>query len=196
MAIDAEDYIAQATEKDTFDVFAFVQGTNTPEDEVTIYTDADAALKLAKIFIAEEERAERAKNEVVGLSDEDETADEDEITALHERLAASGLVFKLKGLAPKAREAIEKKLRATTDYKEGEENTEFNEALNATLIAKSIVSVTNAAGAVASNAWTVETVNAFTEELYVSEANKLFGAVAQVNYVGAIFDRAINADFS
>jgi hypothetical protein len=197
MAINTDELVEAATSKETFDVFAFVEGTNTPSDKVTVYTDADAALRLARIFVAEAEREELQKAEGIGLADETgPVADEDEITELHERLVASGLTFHLKGLAPKAREAIEKNLKATTNYREGAENEEYIDALNNTIIAKSIISVENAAGAIDERKWTPEQVGIFNETLYASEANKLFGLAAEINYVGAIFDRAVNADFS
>lgn len=197
MAFEIDAALAEATDRETFDVLEFVKGANTPEQDVTIYTDADAALKLAHIFVEEAARAKRAEKEPLGLDEEDSpVADEDEINELHERLTASALVFKLKGLAPAAVRALENGLKAKLPYTEGAENEEFTEAFNNTLIAKSIKSVTRADGAVNENAWTAESVAAINDTLYVSEANKLFNGAAEVNFVGAIFDRAVNADFS
>lgn len=196
--IDVDAAIEEATSRDTFDVLEFVQGSNTPEQTITVYTDADAALKLAHIFIEEAARSKQASEESLGLTDEDEYegADEAEINELHERLSASALIFRLKGLAPAAVRALESHLKATTDYKEGAENEEFTEAFNNSLIAKTIKSVERPDGSVSTTAWTAETVGKLNESLYVSEANKLFNGAAEVNFVGAIFDRAVNADFS
>lgn len=187
--------VEEATSAETFDVLEFVNAANLPKDTVTVYTDADAALKLTKIFIAE---AERAKNgDSLSIDDEYEYADEAEITELHERLAASALVFELQGLAPAATTALENHLKAMLPYTEGAANEEFNEMFNNTLIAKTIQSVTRAVDGVRNEtAWTAEKVKGLNASLYISEANKLFNGAAEVNYVGAIFDRAVNADFS
>lgn len=189
--------VEELSSPDSFDVLEFVNSAILPQDDVTIYTDGDAALKLAKIFVAEAARQKQAEEEAIGLDEEyEDYADEDEITALHERLAASALVFHLQGLAPAATEAIEKHLKATLPYTEGAVNEEFNETFNNTLIAKTIVSVEKSDGKVNTQTWTPEGVAALNTSLYVSEQNKLFNAAAELNYIGAIFDRAINADFS
>lgn len=197
--IDLDSVLDEALDSGTFDVLSFVKGAATPEDDITVYTNADAALKLAKIFVAEAARAEKAKGDSLSLADEDpdEGPDEDEITALHQQLTASALVFHLKGLAPAAVTALENHLKATLSYKEGAENEEFTKAFNNTLIAKTIQSVTRKSdGRVNPAPWTPEQVEALNESLYISEANKLFNGAAEVNYVGAIFDRAVSADFS
>ena len=196
MSLNIEAAIEEATSRETFDVLEFVKGANLPKNDVTIYTDADAALKLARIFVAEAARSKKEAEEGLSLSDEFEGPDEDEISELHERLTASALIFHLQGLAPAATKALENHLKATLEYTEGAENEEFNEVFNNTLIAKSIVSVSTATGHTSDAAWTPEKVNELNESLYVSEANKLFTAAAEVNYVGAIFDRAVAADFS
>ena len=194
--IDADTAVEAATSKDTFDVLEFVQGVNLPTNDVTVYTDADAALKMARILIAEQEREERIKQEGASLADDDELADEDEITELHERLVASRLVFHMRGIAPKAVKALDNKLKATHPYIEGGNNPEYVTAFNNTLIAKSIVSVENAAGAVNTDKWTPEKVADLLDSLYISESNKVFDGAAELTYVGAIFDRAVSADFS
>jgi len=187
-----ESAIEAALDKGTFDVFAHVRGTSLPTDSVVVYTDADAALKLSRIF--EEEAARKANADDYSIADEP-VADEDEISALHERLLETALTFNLRGVAPKAVEAIEKHLKATHEFKEGTANESFAEEFNNTLIAKSIQSVTRADGATSDTTWGWEQVKDLSSELYPSEANKLFIAAAQLTYVGGIFDLAANADF-
>ena len=194
--INIDAVVEEATSPETFDVLEFVKGANLPESDVTIYTDADAALKLAKIFIEEAARSKQASEDSLSIDDEYEGADEDTINELHERLTASALIFHLKGLAPAATTALENHLKATLPYTEGAVNDEFNKEFNNTLIAKSIVSVERPDGQISTTTWTPEKVAVLNESLYVSEANKLFNGAAEVNYVGAIFDRAVNADFS
>lgn len=199
--IDVNAAVEEATDLDTFDVFEFLEGANTPQNKVTIYTDADAALKVARFLVNEKERNERSKQmDQYSLADdydeEEENLSEEELTELHNRLTASALTFELKGLAPAARKALEKKLQATTDYSETEASPEYNRALDGELVARSILSVTNAKGQKSSNKWTAENVLKLTDTLYESEAGKLFQGVGEINYVGAVFDRAVTADFS
>jgi len=193
--IDVDAAVEEATSKENFDVLAFVQGSNLPTHDVTVYTDGDAALRMARILIAEDEREQRRQLEGVSLADDDEAVDEDEITELHDRLVAS-LVFHMQGLAPSATRALHNKLKATHPYVDGGENPEYTEAFNNTLIAKSILSVENAAGAKNTDKWTAEKVSDLLDSLYVSEANKIFDGAAELTYIGAIFDRAVSADFS
>lgn len=199
--IDVEEAVAEATDLETFDVFEFIDGANTPQNKVTVYTDADAALKVARALIAEKASNERSKQmDQFSLADDfeedEDVLSEEEIDALVNRLKASALVFELKGLAPAARKALEKKLQATTDYSETDESPEYNRALDGELVSRSIVSVTNASGAKSRTKWTPDNVLKLTDSLYESESGKLFQGVGEINYVGAIFDRAVTADFS
>lgn len=198
--IGIDDAIAAATSEETFDVLEFVAGGATPEHKVTIYTDADAALKTARLLLAEEERNARKDSDDYSIADafedEEEQLSEEQLTELHDRLVASGLEFELKGLAPAALDALEKSLRAKHEYKEGQANAEYNEALELELTARSIVSVKRADGKVNSAKWTPEKVQSLFVSLYPSESNKLVTGVVQINYVAAIFDKAVTADFS
>lgn len=181
-----------ATDATTFNVFDFVSGAAVPEDDFTIYTDADAALKLARIFAAE--AAARA-DENAGIADEP-LYSEDHITELHERLVASKLVFHMKGLTPLELSEVEDTLKERLGFVDGQLNESFYSGLNNTIVAKSIVSVTNSAGAVDKNKWTPDMVKTFVKNVYVSEGNKLYVAASELTYVGAIFDGAVSADFS
>lgn len=197
--ISVEESVAEATSEETFDVIEFVKGANTPETKVSIYTDADAAMKILE-FLADED-AEKVNVDEYSLGDalpdEDKLQlSEEELTALHERLLASELIFTLKGLAPAALKALENHLKATTDYTENGDTPEYDKALDSHLVAKSIVGVQRRNGAKSTTKWTPEKVEALMEELYASEKNKLFVGVGSINYVGAVFDQAVSADFS
>lgn len=188
----ADETVAELTDKGSFNVFDFVAGTVAPEDTITVYTDADAALKLAKIYVAEKERAER--DDDLSIGDEDAT-DEDVVNALTAKLTASALVFSMKGLLPAAVTEVDKDIKSKTPFVEGAPNEEYSELFNNTLIAKSIVSVTSPTGAINTDKWTPKMVKGFLPALYQSESAKLFNTTAELSYVGAIFDRAVNADF-
>lgn len=188
--------IEAALSKETFDVLAFVKGANLPVHDVTLYTDADAALKLARIFTEEAARQKRTNTDSLSIDDEYDGASEEEINALHERLTSTAIVVNMRGLAPAALRAMENHIKATLPYEEGGDNEEYNLAFNNELVAKSIVSVESADGRVDSTKWTRAKVEKLNEALYISESNKLFNAAAEINYIGAIFDRAVSADFS
>lgn len=187
--------IANATSEDNFDALAFFSGAALPEDTITVYQDIAAAYRLSALLEKQQEQAQRGENDGLSLADETDSVDENEIDALRAQLLASAVKFNLRGLAPAARDAIEKNLRAKHPYTEGAENTEYNEAFNATLIAKTIVSVTNAKGQTDKNAWDAARVLAFGKAAQPSEFEKLFLGAFRVNYVGDAIDRAVNADF-
>lgn len=192
--------VDEALSEETFDVMEFVAGTNTPEDEIKIYTDADAAAKILK-FLDSEKESQKVKVDDYSLDsalpdEEEELLSEEELTELHERLKNSELIFKVKGLAPKALEAVENHLKATTDYVEGAENKEYNKALDHKIVADSIVSVTNSKGQVDKHKWTPQQVEDFLPALYPSERAKLYIGVGNINWLGGIFDQAVSADFS
>lgn len=197
--IEVEEAVNAALSEESFDVLEFVKGTNTPEDKVKLYTDADAAQKILKFYEAEQAEQEQDSSDWSldeALPNEvEEQLSEEELTELHERLLDSQLIFEVKGLAPKALEAVEKHLQATTGYTDGGDNTEYNKALDLKVVADSIKSVTNRKGQVDRSKWTPERVEEFLVELYPSEKGKLFVGVGSINYVGAVFDKAANADF-
>lgn len=190
--------VDEALEADTFDVFEYFSGASLPKDKVTIYRDIDAAYELSELLQAEEDRKERAKTNDLGITDDDDFDDEleDKITELHQRLTGSGVTFYLQGIAPAARDALYKGLQATHPYKKGGDNPEFNAAFNANIVAKSILRVENAKGAVDEKSWTPDRVTAFTAKLADSEQDKLLVAALKLAYIGDAIDRAVSADFS
>lgn len=188
--------VENATSEDEFDALTFFAGAALPEDTITVYQDARAAYSLSEIERKIREQKEQDELEGTSLADEVEYIDPDEIDALKTRLKASAVNFKLRGLAPAARDAIEKHTRATHPYTEGADNTEYNEAYNASLIASTIVNVSNAAGKVDKNKWDAARVLAWGQAAQPSEFSKLFEGVFRVNYIGDAIDRAVNADFS
>jgi hypothetical protein len=188
--------VDNATSEDEFDAFSFFANAALPEDTVTVYADAKTAYRLAEIDRKRREQQELEESEGLSLTDEVEYIDPDEVDALQTTLKASAINFNLRGLAPSARDAIEKHARATHPYTEGGENTEYNEAFNAALIANTIVSVTNAKGTADKNKWDAARVLNWGQVAQPSEFSKLFEGVFRVNYIGDAIDRAVSADFS
>jgi hypothetical protein len=188
--------VEAATSEDSFDALAFFSNADLPEDTVTVYQDAKTAYKLADLARKVAEQKELEESEGIGLTDEVEYIDPDDVAELQTKLKASAVIFKLRGLAPAARDAIEAHARATHPYKEGAENTEYNEAFNGELIAKTIVSVSNAKGQTDKNTWDAPRVLAFGKASQPSEFNKLFEGAFRVNYIANAIDIAVGADFS
>jgi hypothetical protein len=195
--------IEELTDPGTFDVLEFVQATvdedgNSllPDDEVVIFRDRNAGTKLANIYRAEKERNEKESSEGIGLADEyEDYADEDEIAELRKRVLDSALTFTVQALAPAAVKAIEKKMRATHEFKEGADNKEYYEDYNGTVIAKSIAKVVNAKGQVDPKTWDAKRVLKFNESIADDEFNKLFSKVWELNFTVNLFDEVVNADF-
>lgn len=181
--------------QDELDVLAFVQGAITPEDTVTIYTDADAAVKILKATYTPPAQESESKVDNFSIADdfEEETASEEELQGWHDRLVASALTFEFKGLAPKAVEALTNHHKAISDY--SAESPEFAIALNTEIVAKSIVSVTTVDGKKRLRAWTPAEISALTGDLYTTESNKLFTTALNLSFLGNIFDQAVTAGF-
>lgn len=198
--IDINDSIDNAMSEENFDVLAFVSGAATPEHSVVLYTDADAALKTARSLLVEQERIKQNKSDDYSITDaveeEEDVLSEEELDELHTRLIESAITVELKGLAPAALKALENSLKAKHTYKEGAANEEYNEALEFELTARSIKSVTSPKGVKNTQKWDAEKIEALYANLYPSEQNKLLSGVIQMNYVAAIFDKAVTADFS
>lgn len=187
--IDKDEAIDKMSDPETFDVLEYVRGAHTPEETVTLYTDAGAALALSRRIEAEENAAKADKNEVLGL---DEYSEDEDLTDLTDRLDASALIVSLKGMAPTLVDAMSKHHKATRGAKP---DAEFFEDFNNELIAKTIVQMTRPNGAVNKKEWTAALVAEFTASLYATEAEKLFTAVIDLTYVGSAFERIANTDF-
>lgn len=188
--------VAAATSEDTFDALAFFSGAALPEATVTVYADAQSAYRLAELDRKQREQALAEEEDGIGITDAVEYIDPDEIAELTTKLKASAINFKLRGLAPVVRDAIERKARASNPYTEGADNTEYAEDFNGNLIANTIVSVSNAKGTVDKNKWDAARVLAWGQVAQPSEFDKLFTGVYRVNYIGDAIDRAVSADFS
>lgn len=190
--------VQEALSPETFDVLEFVSGKGTPMDDITIYTDNEAGYRLAKLAEMEAASAKRGEVEGLGIADELDWVDPDEVAELSERITSSALTFNLRGIAPAAKTAIRANLVAKHNFSEktpAEDNSAFFEDFTCTLIAKTVTSVTKANGGTDSKPWTVERVGALREILNESEFQRLDTAVYSLNYNTDVYDRAVSADF-
>lgn len=187
-----ENIVEGLVEKESFDVFEFISGARLPENDVTLYTDYDAGLRLKRIAMEEKASAKAEAAEGFSLTDDVYQTDEDEVNELVRRIDESSLVFHLRGLAPAARDAIQKHLIATL----GKDSDNFWEQYNATIIADSIVSVENALGAQDARSWSPEKVLEFGRGVHPDEFSKLVDTALELNLAANLFDARVSADFS
>lgn len=193
---DEQAALDEATAPDTFNVFDFVKKTNTPTLTVTIYTDADAALKLYDLKQKQGALEQKNKDLAEVFDITDDTDFTYEIDELLEQINETALKFTVKGLAPKALDAFNKSFEAKNGDLKDSDQEAYNVSFNNSLVAKSLVSFETPDGQVIDRKWTADEVAQLTEDLYISEASKLYSTTARANYVGAVFDAAVSADFS
>lgn len=198
MSEELENAVVELMSEESFDVLEFVRGAILPVDKVKIFTDADAAVKVARLVAQQEEYAEREREaikrgEVAGIDADYGYVDEDEIDALANRLEDSAIIVHIRGLAPKLRRAVEKNIEATHSLKEDPED--YYKALNHRIIAQSVTGVERQ-GKLYPAKWDDAFVADFEEELYEVEFNKLIVATGAVTYIADQFDAAVTPDFS
>lgn len=188
------DALNTALDQDAFDVLEFVTGDLTPRKKVTVYTDAEAGYRLDELLALEEQSTKGAS---LSIADEVEWVDPDEVDELKARIEASALTFHLKGLPPKAREAVQKELQAKHNFSDDapdEQKIAYFEDFQNTLTAKSIEKVTNSKGAT-DTSWSATKVETLSGRINGAEFQRLINAMYDINTDSEIYDRAVNADF-
>lgn len=176
--------IETAQQPGTFDVLSFVEATAYPTETVVLFQNVDAADKYVKLI--------NERLELEGIekkSPADKKAIESltvRIDELGEAIRQSSIVFDLQGMPPGVVQEILK--RHETDEDDPNSDNE--------LIAKSIKTVRNAAGAVDPRVWTEEDVRKLREHLKEGEFGKLVKGVGAVNFNAMVFDQATDAGFS
>lgn len=163
---------------DEFDIIAFIEGSNYPEKEVTVYTDGKAALELREL-----------KNSV-------ENSDGKREEKLREQIKKSALTFTLRGLAPKKIEMLMSRMTINSkDISDEERSKRFMESTDA-LTAATIVKVVTADGRQDARSWDQERATSLRGVLVSSEYEKLAEGVAAVNFDAQLFDETVDAGFS
>ena len=159
---------------ETFDLIAFIEGSNYPEKVVTIYTNGKAALELRDL---------------------DPEKDKKRVAELRTEIEASGLHFTLRGLAPKIIEVMMKKADINSKGLSDEERIERLVDSTDSLVAATIQKVETADGRVDSQAWDTERAAQLRGVLIGSEYEKLAEAVNLVNFVAQLFADKADAGF-
>lgn len=199
------DPVADAIAPTSFKLDDFLSGIAYPVEQVTIHLDAFAAneklkavrfldeleLKYAK-QLKDAEKKERTIGEVDEITSEDLETANNAVIEWNEKLENTSIIFHLRGMAPEIVEEI------TSNYfitPEDQEDPQKNRDRDNELIAKSIIKVTNNAGAADEHVFTAEEVERYRGKLLEGEFLKLVQAVAQVNLNGALFNQAVDAPF-
>jgi hypothetical protein len=197
----------------TFDLASALKGTSYPTDDASIFLDGESAhaLNMALNEIAELgfRSAGLTAEKNGGITDDPEKEEIDaqiaELEAEQRELIAavseSRLTFKLRGVAPKAWKLIIKswnrksKAEAKEHGMDEEERVDWaNDKINAELIAKSIVSITDAKGNVQKGAVKIETVEDLQGSVLQSEFAKLLDTANSLTFANGLFANAIAAD--
>lgn len=166
-------------EEGAFDVLSFIETVNYPEAEVVVFLDSKSA----------DEYVKTVEKRNIEEPDADGPLTQ-KIEELAEKIKASSIIFKLRGMPPGH-------VRAIIEAPEGEEDNEAASAAREDeLVAKTIIEVRNHEGVVDPKPVTAETIQTFRTFLKEGEFGKLVRGVAEVNFNAAVFDNAVDAGFS
>jgi len=178
--MDTATAIETAQAPGVFDVLAFVEETAYPTETVVVFQDVKSAQEYVKLV---NERFEKDKNK------EDTTELDAQIAELGEKISKSSLIFELRGMPPGVVDNI-------LNVPEGEDPALREKERDNDLIAKSIVQVRNADGAVDPRVWDSNAVSKLRVFLKEGEFGKLIAGVSSVNFNAMVFDQATDAGFS
>lgn len=198
---------------DDFDVVAWLDDSINAESTITVYRDGTTLLELQELAEVAEEATRKAKqSSEAKLSIADDYADtaQEAVEAAEdarERLAKSGLTFKLRSVGTETRDVLLKKLARDKRFKEveetedqpgvpgGERHPDFQRVYQHELMSKAIVSVSTADGKVDSKPWTPERVESL-HRLPLNEYTRLWNKVYEIHYAQYDIDRMVDLDFS
>lgn len=185
---DLEQTIVGAQAPEIFNVFAFLDETVYPTEDVTLYRDVVSAKKYVELASKYKVEEDKLKPDDGGaIKPTAEMLDwHDEQKKLVEKINASAMTFTLRGLPPYEVEAI-----VGDDAPKGE----YPNFQDHTLIARSIVTVKSADGKIDQHTWTDGEVSKLRGLLTGGEFGKLIVGTSSVNFTAAVFNQATDAGF-
>ena len=207
-----EDYVEELKSEETFDLSAALRKASYPTDDITIYLDGEKAYdledKLQELSRLGHESAARSAANSGGIVDDPEKEEYDtkiaaveaEVKELVKEITDSALTFKLRGLAPKQWRLIakswERKIRPETKAEIDvlEADRERDDKTNAEILAKSIVSVTDAQGRVSKGAHTLEQIEELHDTVISEEFSKLLTLANRLTFANGQFNSVIASD--
>jgi hypothetical protein len=186
---EVRDAVEKATDKSTFSLVEAIKGRGYPTEEVTVYTNADAAYNLAET---------NALLETLAQGKQQDTEEYDNLDAVAQQLKAevqeSALTFSLRGISPGEVQRLSKKVAKQA---RAEDLDEDEEALlrTAAWFAPHVVRVSNAQGEVDEHLYTAEEARVLMDLLPQSEWNKLLVAMSKLSLGSMYFDQLVDAGF-
>jgi hypothetical protein len=195
-----------------FDLSSALKGATYPTEAVSIFIDGETAHELNINYdriaeLAQEGLQYKAGNNG-GMADGPEKEPIDaEIAELEaenlehlEKLRKSILTFQLRGVAPKQWKLIIKKwqreMKKNFDLPEEQAEAEewANAKIDAELVAKATIKITDADGDEDAGAVSLDTAEELQDTLLQSEWAKLLGAANNLTFANGLFAQAIAAD--
>lgn len=208
----AEAKVAEMKAPGTFDLSSALKGASYPTEAVSVFINGEAAHELNVNYdkiseLAQEGLQYKAGNNG-GMADGPELesieAQIAEVEAanveLLKEVVSSSLKFQLRGVAPKQWKLIIKKwqreMKKHFDLPAEQDEAEewANAKIDAELVSKATVKITNAAGDEDAGAVTQETAEELQETLLQSEWTKLLSAANNLTFANGLFAQAIAAD--
>lgn len=201
---------------ESFDLTEALTGATYPTGEVKVYLDAEGAEKLNEVLAEISELGRQAaafSAEAQGAMTDapEKEAIEAEIVELQElekelidRVSGSALTFHMRGVAPELWRILVKEVRRknkaasnATEAEKEEASETMIQKLDAELVAKAVVKVTNAKGATDARAFKVETVEKLRDTLLQSEWERVLDKANTLTFANSVFHnvKAADADF-
>lgn len=195
-----------------FDLANALKGASYPTDEVSVFLDGEQAHQLNINYDRIAELSQDALKYRAGTNGgvvdgpEAEPIDaeiaelEEENNFILKEISASVLTFTLRGVAPKQWRLIikkwQKEMKKHFDLPEEQAEAEewANAKIDAELVAKATVKITDAAGNEDTAAVKIETAEELYDTLLQSEWTKLLGGANNLTFANGLFAQAIAAD--
>lgn len=208
----AEDYVEEMKSEESFDLSTALRKASYPTDDVTVYLDGETAYELDDLLneisdLGFKSAGLSAAN-TGGMTDDPEKAEIDakieelngQVKEAITRIRSSALTFKLRGLAPKQWRTIvsswERKIRPETkaDIDVLEAENKRNDKSNAEILAKSVVSITDASGKVSKGAVSIEQIEELHDTIISEEFAKLMSKANVLTFANGRFNHVLASD--
>jgi hypothetical protein len=208
----AEAKVAELKAPGVFDLSKALKGASYPTEAVTVFLDGERAHELNINYdkiaeLAQEGLQYSAANQGSMVDGPEKEPIDAEIAALEaenlellKEITSSALTFQLRGVAPKQWKLIikkwQKEMKKSFNLPEDQAEAEewANAKIDAELVSKATVKITDAEGNEDDGAVTQETAEELQDTLLQSEWAKLLGAANNLTFANGLFAQAIAAD--
>jgi hypothetical protein len=175
------DLVEDAQKPGKFNLGEFVKGRGYPQDTVEVYVDVESAYELSKL-----------NDVLVKTTDTKESEKlESEAKALSDKIMASKLTFKMRGIDQKQVEVIEEQSKK----KFPEDDAAWILDYMCELVAANIVSVTDASGKVDERVFTGENVEELRSYLNSEAWEKIVSTMQKLTLATGYFKGLTDAGF-